>query len=126
MQTLPTQFSGHAAHQWVKYQTAPGAKLMQSFIDNKISVSTVCINPHRPRDSGTLKKVADVTGGRFYFVQDPRNLPQIFFREALQIRRNLINEEDFFPQIALETEPIRGLAGLGAVDPDDRRRSRWK
>lgn len=91
----------------------PTAQTMQGLIDNGISVSTIGINPHRPQDTAILKKIAQDTGGRFYIVSDPRKLPQIFFREAIEVKRNLIREERFSPRIAEVTAPIRGLEGEG-------------
>ena len=93
--------------------TPPSQPLIDSYIANGIQVSTICINPHSgPAGTGTMKKIASQTGGRFYFVSDPAALPQIFFREALQVRKNLISEEEFTPLIVDVADPIRGLDGF--------------
>lgn len=91
----------------------PTAQTMQGFVDAGISVSTICIQPHGGRDTGVMRKIALDTGGRYYRADDPRLLPQIFFREAIQVRRNLILEETFTPRIASVTDPIRGLEQVG-------------
>ena len=91
----------------------PSAATMQGFIDAGISVSTICIQPHGGRDTGVMKKIALDTGGRYYRADDPRQLPQIFFREAIQVRRNLIQEKPFTPRIGVVVDAIRGLAGGG-------------
>ncbi|MFN0057728.1 MAG: VWA domain-containing protein [Planctomycetota bacterium] len=91
----------------------PTAALVQNFIDSKISITTVCINPHGAQDSARMKKLAADTGGKYYFVSDARQLPGIFFREALQVRRSLILEEPFVPALQLATEPVRGVAEGG-------------
>ncbi|MEM7262276.1 MAG: VWA domain-containing protein [Planctomycetota bacterium] len=93
--------------------SAPSGATVQSYIDNKISISTICIGPHGARDTGMMKKLSKDTNGRYYFVEDPEDLPGIFMREALHVRRNLINEETFTPAIALETPPISGLSAIG-------------
>ena len=91
----------------------PSKATMQGFIDGKITVTTICIAPHSGRSTGTMKKIAKDTGGRYYFVDDPRKLPQIFFREALKVRRNLITEETFTPAIQFVSEAIQGIEQEG-------------
>ncbi|MEM7164294.1 MAG: VWA domain-containing protein [Planctomycetota bacterium] len=91
----------------------PTQPVMQGLIDSGISVTCVCIQPHGNRDTGQMKKIAKDTGGRYYLVSDPEQLPQIFFREALEVRRNLITEETFTPKIALPSEVLQGVADAG-------------
>ncbi len=104
----------------------PSGGLLQQFASARISVSTVCIFPHGNQDTGTLKKIAQVTGGRYYFVNDPKKLPQIFVREALEVHRSLILEEDFTPVVArtgsdmlrgLDTEAFPTLRGYVVTTP---------
>ena len=92
---------------------APSRTLLDGYVKAGISISTICIQPHQPRDSAILKKLAQDTGGRYYRVDDPRKLPQVFFREAIAIRRNLILEESFTPRIGAITEPILGFEESG-------------
>jgi len=89
--------------------TPPTASTMNGLIGAKISVTTICIQPHGGQDTGVMKKIALDTGGRYYRADDPRTLPQILFREAVQVRRNLIVEETFTPKIGVVTDAIRGL-----------------
>jgi len=93
--------------------TAPGRALLDGYLKEGISISTICIQPHQPKDSAILKRLAQDTGGRYYRVDDPRKLPQIFFREAISVRRNLILEETFTPRIGAITEPIFGFEESG-------------
>jgi len=54
--------------------------------------------------------VARVTGGRFYDVTDPHQLPQIFIKEAQVVRRSLIVEKTFSPIISYWlSEVAKGL-----------------
>ncbi|MGE3164477.1 MAG: VWA domain-containing protein [Planctomycetota bacterium] len=92
---------------------APSAQTIQAFIDSRISVSCVCINPHTGQDTGQMKRIAQDTGGRYYRVEGPAELPQIFAREALQVRRNLITEETFVPRIAASHPVLMGVAEEG-------------
>ncbi|MDE0959264.1 MAG: glutamine amidotransferase [Planctomycetota bacterium] len=88
----------------------PGMRLLDAYAQAGISVSTICIQPHSGASAtATMKKIASSTGGRFYFVDHPASLPQIFFREALEVKRNLITEETFTPTIVEIADPIRGL-----------------
>jgi len=108
-----TAFSKHVVILSDGDPTPPTQGTMQGLIDAKISVSTICIQPHGGQDTGVMKKIALETGGRYYRADDPRMLPQIIFREAVQVRRNLILEETFTPRIGVVTDSIRGLEGEG-------------
>jgi len=48
----------------------PTPNLVQQFRDEKISVSTVVINPHGGEDIEAIKLLATTTGGRHYLVMD--------------------------------------------------------
>jgi len=87
--------------------------LLQEIIDAKITISTVCIAPHRPRDSDVMQELAQLAGGRFYNVQDPKKLPSIFIREARKVSFPPMREGDFQPRLVSSTQPVLGLT------PDD-------
>ncbi len=87
----------------------PSDALMQSIVNDKITVSTVLISGHAGPD--TMIRIADQGRGRFYNVTDPSQLPQIFLKEAMVILKSAIFEEPFQPQLAANTEPVRGIAG---------------
>ncbi|MGE4632559.1 MAG: glutamine amidotransferase [Planctomycetota bacterium] len=92
----------------------PTQGLVDAYVQSGIRISTICIQPHPgPTGPATMKKIAQDTAGRYYFVDDPSMLPQIFFREALTVRRNLIAEGTFTPAIVEIADPIRGLASGG-------------
>jgi hypothetical protein len=65
------------------------------------------------------------TNGRYYDVSDPTTLPQIFIKEAQVVRRSLIIEESFAPQITLGlseilkgvTPPLPNLDGYVLTGP---------
>lgn len=95
----------------------PTDALLQMYVEQGIKVSTICIQPH----SGSfpalvLRKIAKTTGGRFYRMDDPTQLPRIFFREALQVRKNLIDESTFQPALSEPSGPVQGLGGFPPVD----------
>ena len=74
---------------------APSDGLMQSIVDDRITVSSVLIAGHAGPD--TMIKIADQGRGRFYDVRDPSQLPQIFLKEAMVILKSAIFEEPFTP-----------------------------
>ncbi len=90
----------------------PNPALIQECKLEKISISTVCINPHGgPGGSEVrmMKSLANQTGGKFYFVKNPAMLPQIFTKEAKRVQSKLIVEGDLPVQIFSQTEPLRGI-----------------
>ena len=87
----------------------PLPDLVQRFVDEKISVSMVAINPHQDQDIALMRQIAGTTGGRFYFPSDPRDLPAIFIKEAKTLRRNLIQTGDFQPKVAIASPMLTGL-----------------
>jgi len=88
---------------------APPLKLVTQLQQAKISVSTVCISPHSMSDQGMLRNLALATGGNYYFVSNPRNLPQIFTKEATVVKRGILVEEPFTPGINHDSELLGGL-----------------
>jgi hypothetical protein len=54
--------------------------------------------------------IADQGRGRFYDVQSPDDLPQIFIKETAVILKSAIYEDPFKPQVRSVSEVIRGIA----------------
>ena len=76
----------------------PSDKLTQQIVDDKISISTVLVDPHAgARAEQTMRALAESHGGRFYMIQSSNisKLPQIFMKEAVTVRRAAIREEPF-------------------------------
>lgn len=87
----------------------PSGALIGKIVNAGISVSTICISPHSLSDQSMLKKIAEATGGEYYFVQDPQKLPQIFAKEAAVVKSGLLIEEPFEPVIRHDSELLLGL-----------------
>ncbi|MDA1275753.1 MAG: VWA domain-containing protein [Verrucomicrobia bacterium] len=87
---------------------APTAQLMNSIVNDKITVSTILIAGHAGPD--TMISIADQGRGRFYNVTSPSLLPQIFIKEAAVILKSAIFEEPFIPQQTAGSELLRGIA----------------
>lgn len=90
----------------------PTPVLLQSMANAKISISTVAINPHGGQDAGVLQAIADATGGRYYFAQDPRQLPSIFVKEAKTLKRSMIQNKTFTPTIEFPSPILKGIDAL--------------
>ena len=87
---------------------APTAELMEAMVGDRITVSTVLISGHAGPQ--TMIAIASQGGGRFYDVQSPSELPQIFIKEAAVILKSAIFEEPFKPQLTAPSELVRGIA----------------
>ncbi len=64
-------------------------------------------------NSQLLAQLAQMSGGTYYPVSDPSNLPQVFIKEARTIRKNLIREFSFQPRLVQTGSPI--TTGLDAI-----------
>jgi uncharacterized membrane protein len=76
-----------------------------------ITVSTVAIAPHDGGCGTTLQNIASATKGRFYFAKSANELPQIFVKEAMTVRRSVVFQERFVPRQVLETDLLKGFWG---------------
>ncbi|MEZ5943307.1 MAG: VWA domain-containing protein [Planctomycetaceae bacterium] len=92
-------------------QAAPKS-LLQEYVDNKISISTVAIFPHGGTEIGLLRTIANSTGGRYYFPADPNELPSIFIKEAKTLKRTMIQEKTFQPLLGFDSSIMDGIDGV--------------
>ena len=90
----------------------PDPMLIQEFVDNQVSVSMVAIEPHGGQEISKMRMISAVTNGRYYFPTDPDQLPAIFIKEAKTLRRNMIQEKDFIPEVQFVSPILKGLNGL--------------
>jgi uncharacterized membrane protein len=88
----------------------PGPALVKDVAAAGITISTIAINPHSPRDVDVMKYLAYTTGGRYYFATDPAALPKIFVKEAKVVKRSLIFNKKFQPLLVLSTEVTKGIS----------------
>ncbi len=87
----------------------PNTKLLQDFKKSTVSVSTVAVFPHGGRDISTMQAIAGVTGGRFYFPDDPNQLPAIFIKEAKTLKRSMIQNKTITPELAYPDQVVEGI-----------------
>ncbi|HUQ68043.1 MAG TPA: VWA domain-containing protein, partial [Planctomycetaceae bacterium] len=87
--------------------------LLQQFVDNQISVSTVAVFPHGGMEQQSLQLIASATGGRYYFVNDnPDVLPSIFIKESKTLKRSMIQNKTITPRLGFPSPVLKGLDGL--------------
>src|SRR5581483_5774505 len=90
----------------------PTPDLVQKFLAEKISVSTVVINPHGGEDIPGMQALANVTGGRHYLVMDPNELPSIFIKEAKTLKRSMIQNVTFVPTVEFSSPVLKGIDSM--------------
>jgi uncharacterized membrane protein len=90
----------------------PPPELVQGFVQEKVSVSTVAVFPHGEQDVSVLSHIAAATGGRFYYPQDPEQLPSIFIKEAKTLKRSMIQNVTFVPQAEAPSAIMKGLTAV--------------
>ena len=90
--------------------SAPSPQLVKDMAAAGITISTVAINPHSPRDVEIMQYLAQQTGGRYYYARDPTVLPRIFVKEAKVVKRSLIFNQKFQPLLVLSTELTKGVS----------------
>jgi uncharacterized membrane protein len=89
----------------------PSPQLLEQFVANKISVTTVAVFPHG-NDTQAMQMIAQATGGRFYYPQDAAMLPSIFIREAKTLQRAMFFKETFQPQVEFSSDIIKGITAM--------------
>ena len=90
----------------------PPPELVNRFLAAKTSVSAVIINPHGGQDVSIMQSLCGVTGGRYYRVDDPQQLPSIFIKEAKTLKRSMIQNKTFTPAVAFPSAILKGIGGF--------------
>ncbi|MCU0876203.1 MAG: VWA domain-containing protein [Pirellulaceae bacterium] len=71
---------------------ASGATL-NAFKAAGVKISTAAVGSHGPATSAELQRIANITGGKYYVVTNPKALPRIFQIEARRVARPLVKED---------------------------------
>ncbi len=90
----------------------PTPQLLKDFKAKDITISTVSIFPHGGVEVGTLQAMANLTGGRYYTTTDPEQLPSIFIKEAKSLKRSMVQNKTFTPEVGFPSPILKGLGGL--------------
>ncbi|MEZ6050439.1 MAG: VWA domain-containing protein [Planctomycetaceae bacterium] len=92
--------------------TPPPPQLIAEFVKEQISVSMVAIFPHGGSDISKMRAIASSTGGRYYFPDDPNKLPGIFIKEAKTLKRSMVQEKTFTPEVEFPSQVLDGIEAL--------------
>jgi Mg-chelatase subunit ChlD len=87
--------------------------LVQQMRADNITISTVAIGSDA---NANLEQIAKLGGGRWYHVEQANDVPRIFLHETVIVAGRDIVEEQFTPQVALQTAAIRNLGGLPPLE----------
>ena len=95
----------------------PSPQLLQSFVNAKISITTVSVFPHGGRngpETQLMANIAKLTGGRHHVPQNPNQLPAIFIKEATTLRRSAIQEipDGFTPNVGVSSNILEGIDAM--------------
>ena len=86
-------------------------KLVGQMVKSGISLSTIGVGDGH--NAALLRQLANMGGGNYHPIQNPKHLPKVFIKEAKTIRKNLIKEEPFEPTLQTTGSPI--MANVTAV-----------
>ena len=87
------------------------AGLTEKVAQDQITLSTVALG--RDADQELMRAIAGVGGGRYYYTDDPLNVPRIFTSETLIVSRDLMVDELTRPQVATSNEVLEGFSESG-------------
>ncbi len=90
----------------------PQPALLAALVAEKITISTVAINPHGGQTLPLMQAMAEQTGGRYYFAEDPSQLPSIFIKEAKTLKRSMLQNKTFTAQTDFPSPVLRGIDAL--------------
>jgi hypothetical protein len=76
---------------------------------NGITLSTIAIGSDA--DTQLLRRLADQGNGRYYFTDDPRNIPKLVTHEAATASANRLVESEFKPRVLAPSPILRDFVG---------------
>ncbi len=90
----------------------PTPQLLQQYLADKITVSTVAINPHGGQTVDLMEAIAQQTAGRFFYPKDPNELPSIFIKEAKTLKRSMLQNRTFGPTVQFPSPVLKGIESM--------------
>ena len=85
----------------------PFYELTTKMAGDRITVSTVGVGSDA--DQNLLQQMAEWGNGRFYFTDDPQNIPQIFARETMSASKSSLQETPFQAKIVRAADFLAGV-----------------
>ena len=93
----------------------PSPPLVASIRAAGITISTICYGAHGTVPAA-MKQLAQAGGGKFYYLSNARDLPEIFIRETTTVTKSLISEERFTPLQMAGHPVLQGVEDFPALD----------
>ena len=94
------------------------SELIAALKEKKITFSLIVIDDGQSASGiDPLKRIVTKTGGRYYWVRDPSEIPKIFTREVQTISKPPILEEPFLPRVASAGSPLLSGINWNATPP---------
>lgn len=78
----------------------------------KITCTTVCITTHGQNEVRKMQAVAQFTGGRSYYIKNPRELPAIYVKESRLVSQSFVHQGKFQPHLNAARGPTEGIQKL--------------
>ncbi len=86
-------------------------QLIEAFREKKITFTLIIIDDGQSASGiDPLKRIVTATGGRYYLVRDPAEIPKIYTREVQTISKPPILEEPFLARVVSAGSPL--LSGI--------------
>lgn len=83
--------------------------LLNRFKANRITCTTICVTSHGQPEIQRMMSVATATGGKFYNVTSPKQLPEIYTKEVRTVSQSWIYDKKFQPKLAFAAGPADKL-----------------
>ncbi len=80
---------------------------VRDLVSARITLSTIACGGEA--DQLLLQELAQMGGGRYYFCEDARSIPQVFAKETMTASKSAINELPFTPQLVRATSVLNGI-----------------
>lgn len=92
---------GHSSQSNIFTELLPAMRI------ENITVSSVAVG--NSSDTTLLRRIAEGGNGRYYYTNDPYNVPRIFMKETSTISRSSLVEEPFKPRIIKNAQALKGI-----------------
>src|SRR5262245_45108475 len=91
-------------------EPGPFEEISQNMATARITCSTVGVSTGGEEvDEKLLQEIARIANGRYYYTDDPSNVPQIFAKETVAASKSAINEQPFLPQTVRPTQVLNEI-----------------
>jgi len=81
--------------------------ISQQMHAENMTISTIAVGSGS--DRSTLRNIAELGGGRYYYTEDPYSIPKLFTKETSKVNRSSFVEEPFRPRVLSRSQAIKGI-----------------